>query len=272
MICSSPPFPRSSVQIHRLGGPRHAIVLQLVDGDVLADLLLGDDLLLEHGGGALCKLVVPLLLAPRVGCEVVPHQRRLLLGDDRNIDIASRAEIVPDTRLNRVRAQLDGVVPRHLLRPLRLEDGHGSQRARAHGHVRQLIGGAVGVDGEEVCARGVDAGDDKVCADVALVAEEVLLEHGHACDDAGLAAGGEGVQFEVRGDDGRGELGVCGRAGAGAPDVGGDVVELLAVLGLSAWRALGGGQVGVPCLLLWGRWWRACLLQSRRRRRRDSPQ
>jgi hypothetical protein len=65
---------------------------------------------------------------------------------------------------------------------------------------------------------------------VALVAEQVLLEHGHACYDAGLAAGGEGVQFEVRGDDGSCELGVCGGSGTGAPNVGGDVVELLAVL------------------------------------------
>jgi len=65
---------------------------------------------------------------------------------------------------------------------------------------------------------------------VALVAEEVLLEHGHAGDDAGGAAGGEGVQFEVGGDQGGGEFGVGGGAGAGAPDLGGDVVEFFAVL------------------------------------------
>lgn len=39
----------------------------------------------------------------------------------------------------------------------------------------------------------VHAGDDEVGADVSLIAEKVLLEHGHASDDAWLAASGEGV-------------------------------------------------------------------------------
>jgi hypothetical protein len=96
---------------------------------------------------------------------------------------------------------------------------------------------------------GVDAGDDEVGADVALVAEEVLFEEGHAGDDAGLAAGGEGVQLELGGDEGRGELGVGRCAGAGAPDVGGDVVQLLAVLVGYDWP---GGCAGVGCDLKYG--------------------
>ena len=84
--------------------------------------------------------------------------------------------------------------------------------------------------GEEVGACGIDTRDDEVGADVALVPEQVLLKHGHAGDDTRFAAGGEGVQFEVRGDDGRGELGVCGGTGTGAPNVGGYVVKFLAVL------------------------------------------
>lgn len=47
----------------------------------------------------------------------------------------------------------------------------------------------MGVDGEEVGAGRIAARNDKVGADVALVAEQVLLQHGHAGDDAGLAAG-----------------------------------------------------------------------------------
>lgn len=39
------------------------------------------------------------------------------------------------------------------------------------------------------------------------------------------------MKFEVGGHEGGSEFGVCGCACAGAPDLGGDVVELLAVLG-----------------------------------------
>ena len=105
----------------------------------------------------------------------------------------------------------------------------------------------MGVHGEEVGARRVDARHHQVGADVALVPEEVLLQHGHAGDDAGLAAGREGVELEVGRDDGRGELGVGGGAGAGAPDLGGDVVELLAVLVRyygTAGRSCVGGDLG----------------------------
>jgi hypothetical protein len=79
-------------------------------------------------------------------------------------------------------------------------------------------------------AGGVNACNDQVGANVTLVAEQMLLQHGHAGNDAGLAAGGKGVQFEVGRDDGGGELGVCGGTGTSTPNVRGDVVELLAVL------------------------------------------
>jgi hypothetical protein len=65
---------------------------------------------------------------------------------------------------------------------------------------------------------------------VALVPEEVLLEHRHDGHDARLAAGGEGVEFEVGGDQGGGEFSVGGGAGARAPDLGGDEVEFFTVL------------------------------------------
>lgn len=84
--------------------------------------------------------------------------------------------------------------------------------------------------GEQMRTRGIHPGDDKVRPDVPLVPEEVLLEQRHAGDDAGLPAGGEGVQLQVAADERGGELGVGGGAGAGAPDLRGDVVELLAVL------------------------------------------
>lgn len=81
-----------------------------------------------------------------------------------------------------------------------------------------------------MAACGIATCDDKVGADVTLIAEEVLFEHSHDGDDAWFSAGGEGMQFEVGGDEGGGELGVCCCTGAGAPDLGGDVMKLLAVL------------------------------------------
>lgn len=48
----------------------------------------------------------------------------------------------------------------------------------------------------------------------------MLFQHGHDGHNAGFAAGRESVQFEVGGDEGGGEFGVCCSSGAGAPDLG----------------------------------------------------
>lgn len=198
--------------------------------DKVPNVLLADNLLVEHRRGALGEDVVALLLGPLVGLDVVAAQGGLRGGDDGDVDVASGPEIVEDTGLDGVGAQLDGVLLRQLRPPLGLEDGHGGQGPGAHGHVGELVGRAVGVHGEEVGARRVDAGDDEVRADVALVPEQVLLQHGHAGDDAGLAARREGVQLQLRRDERRRELCVCRRARSRAPDVGRYVVQLLAVL------------------------------------------
>lgn len=162
-------------------------------GDIPADLVLLDNLFVEYRRSTLGVAIALELGALLVGGDVVPLQRRLLLGDDGYVDVGTRAEIVPDTGQNGVAGQLDGLLLIEVGLPLGLEDAHGSEGAGAHGDVGQLVGAAVGVDGEEVGAGGVAAGDDEVGTDVALVAEEVLLEHGHAGDDAGLAARREGV-------------------------------------------------------------------------------
>lgn len=198
--------------------------------DIVSNVLLPDDLLVEHGSGAALEDVVLELLRALVGLNEAALEGGLFVGDDGDVDVAAGAEIVEYTGLDSLAAEVDGLVLRQLGLPLRLEDGHGGERARAHGNVGQLVGGAVGVHSEEVGARGVDAGDDKVGADVALVLEEVLLEQRHARHDARLAARRERVQLKLRADQGRCELGIGGRAGARAPDVGRDVVQLLAVL------------------------------------------
>jgi hypothetical protein len=222
------------------------------------DFLLGDNLLVQVGCRAPRKLVIPLLLDPLVWLDVVSHHLRgLPFLDHTHIHIASRAQIVEYARLYRLRADLDRLIARAVFLPLGLEDGHGGEGARAHGHVRELVGGAVGMNGEEANARGVDAGDDEIGADIALVAEEVLFQHGHDSDDAWGPAGGQGVEFEVRGDESSGEFGVSGCAGAGAEDRRGDVMELFAVL-MKEWEfsfSLGGGTrmelgEGTNCVLV----------------------
>jgi len=208
-----------------------------VHSNVLTNISPSDDLLVQNSSSAPLELVVALLLGTLVGRPQVPHQRRLVLCDDADVDVAAGAQVVPDAGLDGGGAQVDGLVLGHVLLPLGLEDGHGGQGAGAHGHVGELVRAAVRVHGEEVAACGVTAGDDEVGANVALVAEQVLLEHGHDGGHAGFPAGGQGVQFDVGGDEGGGEFCVGGRACAGAPDLGGYVVELLAVLfgKLSVW-------------------------------------
>ena len=109
----------------------------------------------------------------------------------------------------------------------------------------------MGVNGEESNACRINACYDEICANMALVAEKVLLEHGHAGYDTGFAAGGEGMEFEFGGDEGGREFGVCGGSSSGTPDLRRDVVKLLAVLEKvnqlrdRAWKQ----SCEVPCLL-----------------------
>ncbi len=200
-----PPTPISSIHVHLLHDDQAVRIAsasiaarrcQLGDGGVSPDLLLGDDLLLQPGGGALGELVVALLPDPLVGLDIVAHHLgRLALLDHADVDVGAGAEVVEDAGLDGLAAHLDGFVPAAVVLPLRLEDGHGGQAAGAHGHVGEFVGGAVGVHGEEPDAGGVDAGHHEVRPDVALVAEEVLLEHRHDGDDARRPAGGKGVEF-----------------------------------------------------------------------------
>lgn len=227
-----------SVDLHLLPNARLTIA-NILHRDVLGDVLLGDDLLVQHGRRAALEFVVALLRLPLVGREVIPQQLRLLLRDDAHVHVRARSQVVPDTRFDGVGAQRHGFLARQVRLPLRLEHAHRRQAAAAHRHVGQLVGGAVRVHGEQVRARGVAAGYYEVRADVALVPEQVLLQHGHDGHDARFAAGREGVQLEVGGHQGRGELGVGRCAGAGAPDLRCDVVQLLAVLvRKSVWRVL----------------------------------
>jgi hypothetical protein len=240
MVHSSGPG-RLGIDIHLLRDGLAA--LDLVHRDVLADLLAGDDLLVQHRRGAALEHIALLLLAPLVGLDEAALEGGLLLSDYGDIDVRPGSQVVEDTRLDGVGGQRHGLVLGHGGLPLGLEDRHRRERAAAHGDVRQLVGAAVGVNGEQADARGVDARHDEVRADVALVAEQVLLEHGHAGDDAGLAARRERVQLQLRRDERRCEFRVGRRPGARAPDLRRDVMELLAVL-VRHDRAAGSSGVG----------------------------
>lgn len=251
----------SRVHLHLVADKRY-----LLDGNISPNLILLDNLFVEDIGRAFGEDVALQLSRLFVGLDKVAQQRRLLLCDDSHVDVGARAQVVKDARHDGIAGELDGLVLGQAGLPLRLKDAHGGEAAAAHGDVGELVGAAVGVDGEEVGARGVAAGDDEVGANVALVAEEVLLEHRHAGDDAGLAACREGVQLELRGDERRRELGVGGRAGAGAPDLGGDVVQLLAVFVGDDWAGCG-SCIGSN-LEKRNRWLR-CMLPELREKERD---
>lgn len=214
--------------------------------DKLAQVLLADDLLVQHVGRAPPEDVALEFGHPLIRLDVVAFERSLLGRNNRYVHIASGTQIIENTRLDRLAAQLHGFFLVQIRLPSRLEDRHSRETARTHGHIGQLVGRAVSVDREEVGSRGVDASHDEIRADMALVAKEVLLEHGHACDDTRLAACRQRVQLQLGGDEGGGELGVGGGSGTSAPDVGGDVMELLAVLvGYDGAR----GCAGVGCNL-----------------------
>jgi hypothetical protein len=197
---------------------------------ILADLFPLDNLFLQHRRRAACEDISLLFLAALVWSHVAPLQRRLVLRDNRHIHIRARAQVVEYTRLNRIRGKLHSLLLRQTGLPLRLKHGHGCQRAAAHGHVRELVRAAVRMHCEEAYTCRVHASHHEVRPDVALIAEEVLLEHSHAGHHAGLAARREGVQLELRRDKRGGELGVGGRPSTCAPDLGSDIMQLFAIL------------------------------------------
>lgn len=160
----------------------------LLDTDVFANLVFPDNLLVEDRSGTLGEIIALQLGALLIGLDKVTLKRRLFLGDDGHVDVGAGAEIVKDTSHDGVAAQLDGVVLAHARLPLRFKDAHGCQTAGAHGHVGQLVGAAVRVHREQVRACRVAPCYHQVRANVALVAEQVLLEQRHAGDDTRLAA------------------------------------------------------------------------------------
>ncbi|KKA17146.1 hypothetical protein T310_9222, partial [Rasamsonia emersonii CBS 393.64] len=111
------------IDIHLLDDDDILVARELLHRDVLANVLLLDDLLLEPRRGALGEAVVALLLAALVGLDVVAHQlRRLVLLDHAHVDVAAGPQVVEDTRLDGLRRERDRLLPVQVRLPVRLED------------------------------------------------------------------------------------------------------------------------------------------------------
>lgn len=75
------------------------------------------------------------------------------------------------------------------------------------------------------------------------ILKEHLLQHGHGCDDACLASSTEAVKLQLTADQGRGHFCIGGCSCTTAVHVGGQIVDLFAVL-VSDNRSSGGTGIG----------------------------
>lgn len=123
-----------------------------------------------------------------------------VLGDDAQVDIATRAEIVEDTGSDGVGDELFGLFLAHAGLVAVLEYGHGGERARAHSHVRRAVARTVWRYGCQVRSSDVYAAENESRAHVALVAEEVLTQQAIGRHHANLTARVQSVQLQLRGN------------------------------------------------------------------------
>lgn len=181
---------RLNVKIHLLS-QRCLTPLQLMNRDVLADLLPRNDLLVQNSRSSPLENIALLLLASLIRLDVTSLQCSLLLRDNRNVDVRSGTQIIENTSLDSVRCQVDSLLFRQCWLPLRLEDRHGCERTTSHGDIWKFVSTAVCMDSKQSNTSGVNSSYNEVCANVSLVPEQMLLEHGHACNDSRFAAGGK---------------------------------------------------------------------------------
>lgn len=121
---------RLCVDIHLLGIDR-----DFMHRNKLGDLILFDNLLIQHRSRTLGELVALELLAPLVGLHVASVQCRLVGRDDRHVYVTAGPQVVENTSLDGLAAQLHRLLLGQTRLPGRLKDAHGRQRAGAHGHV-----------------------------------------------------------------------------------------------------------------------------------------
>lgn len=178
-----------SINFHAVPSSKVIITGQSFDRDIFLHIFLADNPLVQISSGTTGEAVVALLLRALVGLHVVAEQLSgLVLLDHTHVDIATRAQIVEDTSLDCLSTDVDGALAVQVGLPGRFKHRHRSQRSGSHRHVRQLVCRAVCVHSVQSRAGRVHACNNKVRSDVALVPEEVLLEHRHTGNHTGVAA------------------------------------------------------------------------------------
>lgn len=117
--------PYSSIHIHLLPCSPSLIRTELLHSHEPGDILPPYNFLPQHGRGTLRESIISHLLLAGIRRNEVPHECRLVLCNYRHIHIASTAQIVPDTRLDRVARELYRFLTCHFRFPLSLEYRHG---------------------------------------------------------------------------------------------------------------------------------------------------
>jgi len=127
----------------------------------------------------------------------VPQHLVLALGDDADVDVGAGAQVVIDARLDGRDHELDGVLARHVLLVVRLEDSHGREGARASRvvGVREHVPVRGALD--QLRAFTVNATNDKVGADVAPVLEGVGGQSQGCHLDTVLCVGIQSVELKL---------------------------------------------------------------------------
>mmetsp|Transcript_28760 Transcript_28760/g.73224 ORF Transcript_28760/g.73224 Transcript_28760/m.73224 type:complete len:200 (-) Transcript_28760:465-1064(-) len=150
----------SSAHVHRFGRLDHGHLLE-------CDHALLDDgcgaLGVDHGELARVRLVHEVL--------VVAQVLHAALGDDAQVHVGARPQVVVHARADGACHQVHGLLARHVVLVPLLKHRHGVERAGAHGAEGQRVGGAVRVHGEQVRPVDVDAAQHQRRAHVALVLE-----------------------------------------------------------------------------------------------------
>ena len=167
----------------------------------------------------------------------------IVRSQDADIAIATAAQVVEYPRSNGTLDEIDGFGFGHVFLPTALENGHGGQATASHGGVIEFCRRSVGVDLVDSGSVEVTATEDERRGNVSLVAEQASLQERTGGGNTGGTVGVHAQEFELRRD----HLSHHFRVGSGprtaAIHVGGEVMNLFAIL-FGNFRAGSGTGIG----------------------------